>query len=190
MRDMSILISFHRSANNQAGSGYYELVAAIPPIVAYTGPPSSPEWAAVLSQESALQSKLLAYLNGHPDITVYGETSADAALRLPVVSFRVAGRDSRELVEALERTTRYGFRWGAFYSHALVRDVLGLGADGVVRVSMAHYNTGEWSNLPNLSNLPLAVQLLSCLFLLKRGCVRLTRLLYSGGDRGLHQSDR
>ncbi|XXG93983.1 hypothetical protein Hte_000234 [Hypoxylon texense] len=125
------------------GSGYYELVAAIPPIVDYTGPPSSPEWAAVAAQESALQSKLLAYLNGHPRITVYGETSADGALRLPVVSFRADGWDSRELVETLESTTRYGFRWGAFYSNTLVRDVLGLGADGVVRVSMAHYNTVE-----------------------------------------------
>ncbi|KAI1779485.1 PLP-dependent transferase [Hypoxylon cercidicola] len=125
------------------GSGYYELVAAIPPIVAYTGGPSSAEWTAVATQESLLQTKLLAYLNAHKDIAVYGEPRADGHLRLPVVSFRVAGWDSRELVETLERTTPYGFRWGAFYSNTLVRDFLGLGADGVVRVSMAHYNTVE-----------------------------------------------
>ncbi|KAI1760352.1 PLP-dependent transferase [Hypoxylon sp. FL1150] len=125
------------------GSGYYELVAAIPPIVAYTGPPSSTEWSSVAAQESLLQAKLLTYLNEHPKITLYGEPSADGSLRLPVISFRVDGWDSRELVETLERTTPYGFRWGAFYSNTLVRDYLGLGADGVVRVSMAHYNTVE-----------------------------------------------
>ncbi|KAI1394981.1 PLP-dependent transferase [Hypoxylon fuscum] len=126
------------------GSGYYELVQSIAPIVSYLGPHTSSEWASISSQESLLQSTLLNYLNAKPDtITVYGERSADARLRLPVISFKVHGWDSRELVETLERTTNYGFRWGAFYSNGLVNEYLGLESDGVVRVSMAHYNTVE-----------------------------------------------
>jgi len=34
-----------------------------------------------------------------------------------------------------------GFRWGHFYSKRLVDEVLKLKGDGVVRVSMVHYNT-------------------------------------------------
>jgi len=34
-----------------------------------------------------------------------------------------------------------GIRWGGFYSVRLLEEVLGLGKDGVVRVSMVHYNT-------------------------------------------------
>ncbi|KAI0175639.1 PLP-dependent transferase [Hypoxylon sp. FL1284] len=135
------------------GSTSYELVASIPAAVAYTGPPSSPEWAAVAAQESALQARLLGYLTGgrpSREIVVYGEADPRAtASRVPVVSFRVAGGDSRELVEELERRSAegpgpgFGFRWGAFYSNTLVYDVLRLPPDGVVRVSMAHYNTVE-----------------------------------------------
>ncbi|KAI0116851.1 PLP-dependent transferase [Daldinia grandis] len=133
------------------GSGFYELVQSIPPIVDYIGHPSpssssSPNnlWPSIAHQESQLQSALLAYLTSKPEkVTIYGERSADGALRLPTVSFVVAGWDSRELVERLERSTNYGFRWGAFYSNALVHGFLGLGPSGVVRVSMAHYNTLE-----------------------------------------------
>ncbi|KAF3064850.1 putative cysteine desulfurase 1 [Daldinia childiae] len=130
------------------GSGHYELVQSIPPIVDYIAPssPSSPSslWPSIAHHESQLQSTLLAYLTSQPEkFTIYGEPSADGAVRLPTVSFVVAGWDSRVLVETLERSTNYGFRWGAFYSHALVRDFLGLGPAGVVRVSMAHYNTLE-----------------------------------------------
>ncbi|KAI1645691.1 PLP-dependent transferase [Daldinia loculata] len=134
------------------GSGSYELVQSIPPIVDYIGhppsssPSSSPSslWPSIAQHESQLQSALLAYLTSKPGkITIYGEPSADGAIRLPTVSFVVAGWDSRDLVETLERSTNYGFRWGAFYSNALVYDFLGLGPSGVVRVSMAHYNTLE-----------------------------------------------
>lgn len=47
------------------------------------------------------------------------------------------------MVEAVEKVSPFGFRWGAFYSNRLVENVLGLGKEGVVRVSMVHYNTAE-----------------------------------------------
>ncbi|KAI1098014.1 PLP-dependent transferase [Jackrogersella minutella] len=128
------------------GSSSYELVQAIPPIIEYLGAPQGGSWGDVEPHESLLQSTLLGFLNSRPDVTVYGEKSADESLRLPTVSFKVAGFDSREIVETLERTTNFGLRWGAFYSNRLVYEFLKLDASGVVRVSMAHYNTLEEIN--------------------------------------------
>ncbi|OTB02107.1 hypothetical protein M426DRAFT_205555 [Hypoxylon sp. CI-4A] len=125
------------------GSGYYELVQSIPAIVDYIGPPESAHWTEIATYESVLQSTILEYLNAKPEITVFGETSTDGRLRLPTVSFKVEGWDSKELVETLERTTNFGFRWGAFYSNWLVNEFFKLDESGVVRVSMAHYNTLE-----------------------------------------------
>ncbi len=64
---------------------------------------------------------------------------------MPVVSFSVEGWSSRAVVEGVEARSRFACRWGHFYSKRLVDDVLGLGGEkeGVVRVSMVHYNTGE-----------------------------------------------
>lgn len=121
-------------------AGSYELVGGIRAVADYV---DGVGWGAIMAQEAELQGLLLGYLNGRADVTVRGETSADGAVRVPTVSFTVEGWDSRELVETVEKETRFGFRWGAFYSNRLVNEFLGLGKDGVVRVSMVHYNTGE-----------------------------------------------
>jgi selenocysteine lyase/cysteine desulfurase len=125
----------------------YELTASLPAVVSYFG--TSPSqvaqtWAAIRAHEEKLQEILLTYLNSRKDITVFGERSADSAIRVPTVSFVVAGRNSRDIVQAVERVSDFGFRWGSFYSNRLVEDFLGLGTEGVVRVSMVHYNTGKW----------------------------------------------
>jgi hypothetical protein len=58
-----------------------------------------------------------------------------------------------ELVEAVERETGFGFRWGSFYSVRLAEEVLGVEpVDGVVRVSMVHYNTGKFSGSSSQEN--------------------------------------
>ncbi|KAI0016456.1 aminotransferase class-V [Xylariomycetidae sp. FL0641] len=122
----------------------YEAVAAVPAAVAYL----SGRWAGVEAHEARLQAALLAYLLARAgDVTVYGSPDASTAVRVPTVSFRVAGRGAEDVVRAVERcgggAAEFGIRWGAFYSQRLVREVLGLGPDGVVRVSMVHYNTLE-----------------------------------------------
>ncbi|ORY65844.1 aminotransferase class-V [Pseudomassariella vexata] len=119
----------------------YELMQAITAVVDYLSPVDEGVWDAVKVQERSLQETLLQYLNSRPDITVYGETSADGVVRVPTVAFRVKGWNSKELVEMVEKDTNFGFRWGAFYSNRLVHELLGLDEDGVVRISMVHYNT-------------------------------------------------
>ncbi|KAK6842115.1 aminotransferase class-V [Apiospora arundinis] len=63
--------------------------------------------------------------------------------RVPTVSFLVKSWSAQTFVETVEKATNFGFRWGAFYSNRLAYDLLGLEQDGVVRISMVHYNTVE-----------------------------------------------
>ncbi|KAI4265591.1 MAG: hypothetical protein LQ337_008962, partial [Flavoplaca oasis] len=122
----------------------YELVSTIPTLLAYFGSSASARketWAAIAAHEEILQSTLLDYLNAREDVTVYSERSPDKALRIPVISFSVHGKSSKKIVEAVDGMSDLGIRWGHFYSKRLVDEVLGLGDEGVVRVSMVHYNT-------------------------------------------------
>lgn len=73
---------------------------------------------------------------------MYSERSKDKAKRVPVVSFSIKDRVSKKVVEQVDAMSDFGIRWGHFYSKRLVNEVLGLGEEGVVRVSMVHYNTG------------------------------------------------
>jgi selenocysteine lyase/cysteine desulfurase len=121
----------------------YELTASIPSVISYFGPDSSVSWAAIEKHEFGLQSTLLAYLNARTDVTICGEKDPDTKKRVSTISFVVEGKNSRDIVEKVDEISKgeMGIRWGGFYSNRLVEEVLGLGKDGVVRVSMVHYNT-------------------------------------------------
>ncbi|KAK0730783.1 pyridoxal phosphate-dependent transferase [Lasiosphaeris hirsuta] len=121
----------------------YELVSSIPAVLEYLEG-DSPKWDGIVVQELALQETLLAFLNRRDDVTVWGERSADSTVRVPTISFTINGWGSQEFVETVEKESKFGFRWGSFYSVRLVEEILGLGKDGIIRVSMVHYNTSEW----------------------------------------------
>ncbi|QIW97922.1 hypothetical protein AMS68_003440 [Peltaster fructicola] len=120
----------------------YELTAAVLKVCEYLqGVP----WDQIAAYEEKLQGILIDYLNSKPEqIQIYGEPVADRTKRVPVVSFTVKGRSSKEVVDTIESRSNYGCRWGSFYSDRLVRDILQLDpTDGVIRVSLVHYNTEE-----------------------------------------------
>ncbi|KAI1749396.1 aminotransferase class-V [Xylaria castorea] len=124
----------------------YELLHSIPAVTSYLSSSSSSSqfWAIAGAHEKVLQTTLLAYLTSRPDVTIYGDATSSPATRVSTVSFRVAGWASRDVVAAVEtKNANIGFRWGTFYSERLVRDLLGLDEDGVVRVSLVHYNTED-----------------------------------------------
>lgn len=123
-------------------AGNYELTASIPSIVSYFGSDLKQAWYDISQHEQTLQATLLDYLNSRADIKVYGERSVDYKLRVPVVSFTVDGWSSEKLVKEVEKRSEFGFREGHMYSKRLVNEVFGLPDEGVVRVSMVHYNTG------------------------------------------------
>ncbi|KAI4746685.1 PLP-dependent transferase [Aureobasidium sp. EXF-12298] len=119
----------------------YELTASIPKVCEYL---SQIPWEAISSHEEKLQGILIEYLNSRKDVKIWGEPVADAAKRVPVISWTVDGRSSKDVVDAVEAKSDFGFRWGAFYSNRLVQEVMGLDpVDGVIRVSLVHYNTED-----------------------------------------------
>ena len=92
--------------------------------------------------EESLSEHLLKYLNSKANIRIIGETSPDRSLRVPTISFVIKEKKSSAIPPATDKQN-IGIRWGDFYARRLITD-LGLAKqDGVVRVSMVHYNTHE-----------------------------------------------
>lgn len=95
----------------------------------------------IAAHEERLSEALLAELAklAPLGVAVIGETSSARTVRVPTVSFTVAGRDPMAVAA---RVAEYGvgIKAGTFHSNRLVAAV---GLAGVVRVSMVHYNTVE-----------------------------------------------
>jgi cysteine desulfurase family protein (TIGR01976 family) len=103
------------------------------------GAPLDLAYSLIAGHETRLLAPLLDFLHERRGVTVYGERTADAELRLPTASFAVDGVPSSAIPSQLD-PHRIGIRWGDFYAPRLI-DALGLRErDGVVRVSLAHYN--------------------------------------------------
>lgn len=91
-------------------------------------------------QEDALAERLLGFLRQRSGVRVIGKTSTHG--RVPTISFVVAGVRSEAVVLKVDEH-RIGIRFGDFYARRLI-EALGLAPlGGVVRVSLAHYNTLE-----------------------------------------------
>jgi cysteine desulfurase family protein (TIGR01976 family) len=87
--------------------------------------------------EETLSARFLDFVQSKPRVRLYGPPTVE---RAPTFSFSVDGFPSATIPPQLE-DGRVGIRSGHFYAYRLVRD-LGLDPeDGVVRVSMAHYNS-------------------------------------------------
>jgi cysteine desulfurase family protein (TIGR01976 family) len=101
----------------------------------------------IAAHEESLAAPLLAWLGARNDVRIIGRRGSDRAERVPTVSFVVDGRSSAEIVASVDRA-QVGIRYGDFYARRLI-DRLGLAErQGVVRVSMVHYNTaGEVQRL-------------------------------------------
>ena len=97
------------------------------------------------AHEEALITPLVEFLNAHPKTRIIGEPSADAQLRVPTIAFVHQSMDSKAIVDQVDQH-KIAIRYGDFYAKKLIHD-LGLEAqNGVVRVSMVHYNTLEEAN--------------------------------------------
>ena len=97
---------------------------------------------AFAKHEDALAEKLLAFLRGKKTVRIIGHDHVVNGNRMPTISFVVAGKHSETIVRHIDQFN-IGIRFGDFYAKRLI-EALGLQAQGgVVRVSMAHYNTVE-----------------------------------------------
>lgn len=97
--------------------------------------------------EDALAERLLGWLRGRRGVRIIGLPSTTAGERVPTISFVAEGRRSEDIVRHVD-THGIGIRFGDFYARHLI-EALGLQAQGgVVRISIAHYNTaGEIDRL-------------------------------------------
>jgi cysteine desulfurase family protein (TIGR01976 family) len=134
----------------EPGAFPYELLygaAGVPDYLGELGSRTEPgggtraAYAAMEEQERRLSRRLLAFLDACPAVEVLGPGS-DSTARLPTISFAVANTKSSAIPPVCDRHG-IGIRWGHFYAPQLV-ERLGLSEkDGVVRVSMVHYNTQD-----------------------------------------------
>ncbi|WP_206211830.1 aminotransferase class V-fold PLP-dependent enzyme [Wenzhouxiangella sp. XN24] len=127
----------------EAGAYPYELAwgaAAVPAYLEALGAHhGGSAFAAIEAHECTLTTRLLDWLAPRPGIRIIGAPAAGPG-RLPTVSF-VTSRAAPQAVVAHTDSAQVGIRHGHFYAPRLV-EALGLErATGVVRVSLAHYNT-------------------------------------------------
>lgn len=97
-------------------------------------------FAMIAEHEEALSARLLGFLRDRPGVRIIGREDADRSVRVPVISFIVDGMSSSEVVDRVD-PHRIGIRFGHFYSARLIEQLGLASGDGVVRVSMVHYNT-------------------------------------------------
>ncbi len=139
----------------QPGKVPHELAASLPAILDYlmaldvrtfgadgTAEPQRLDrvFAAIADYEAALAEPLLTFLGTRANVRLVGNPSADPTRRVPTITFTVDGRDASAIPPLLD-AERIGIRYGHFYAQRGI-DALGLlGRNGVVRISMVHYNT-------------------------------------------------
>ncbi|OLV19186.1 aminotransferase class V-fold PLP-dependent enzyme [Deinococcus marmoris] len=97
---------------------------------------------AFAAHEAMLAGRLLDYLAGKPRVRIIGHPAADPLARVDTISFVVDGVASSELPRFLDGQ-HVAVRYGHFYAYRLIEALNLDQTEGVVRVSMAHYNTLE-----------------------------------------------
>ena len=94
----------------------------------------------IQQHENALAAPILDFLGNHADTRLIGKTHIDDNDRAPTIAFRPLKQSAESLVHRLQ-DHGIGTENGNFYAHRLVTD-LGIDPeDGVVRLSLVHYNT-------------------------------------------------
>ncbi|MGB8376379.1 MAG: cysteine desulfurase-like protein [Salegentibacter sp.] len=96
----------------------------------------------IAQYEEELSAPLLDYLRTHEKIRIIGHPYADRSKRVPTISFIHDDLKSNEIVEQVDEH-RIGIRFGDFYAKKLIKDAGLEEKNGVVRVSLVHYNTRQ-----------------------------------------------
>jgi len=93
----------------------------------------------IQQHENQLAAPILEFLDAHADVRLIGKTTVNGDDRAPTIAFKPLKQSSQELVHQLQ-DGGIGTENGNFYAHRLVSD-LGIDPeDGVVRISLVHYN--------------------------------------------------
>lgn len=94
----------------------------------------------IQAHENQLAAPILDFLNHHANVQLIGKTNTNDNDRAPTIAFKPLRQSSESLVHTLQ-DNGIGTENGNFYAHRLITD-LGIDPeDGVVRLSLVHYNT-------------------------------------------------
>ena len=96
-------------------------------------------------QEDLLAETLLAFLRETPGARIIGKSRVTDGDRVPTISFVVEGVQSEAIVRRVDNH-RMGIRFGDFYARRLIEQLGLTPYGGVVRVSIAHYNSVDELN--------------------------------------------
>lgn len=91
--------------------------------------------------ELPLQARLLRYLRERPDVRIFGPHD-DGETRVGTISFRLEGLSAAEATRRIQ-ARGFAIRHGHMYSYRLCKTLGIEPEDGVVRVSLVHYNTPQ-----------------------------------------------
>ncbi|KAF8897311.1 pyridoxal phosphate-dependent transferase [Infundibulicybe gibba] len=143
----------------QPGGPGYELIygttAVIPYLLSLT--PSNTlaaSFDAIAAHEQTLLGPLMSYLTTPAQVArgvrIVGEEKVDLS-RVPTVSFVVVGdkpMKSKDIVHIFDQKGGVGIRYGHFYAYSLIDELSPKidPDDGVVRISLVHYNTVQEVN--------------------------------------------
>jgi len=92
--------------------------------------------------EEEIAEKLLAFLRSKKTVTIIGEHSSDRTKRVATISFIVKGFKSDVITTRVDPHS-IGIRFGDFYAKKLIAALGLFEYNGVIRVSMVHYNTAH-----------------------------------------------
>jgi selenocysteine lyase/cysteine desulfurase len=96
----------------------------------------------IAQYEETLSARLLDFLNSKSNVRIIGKKESNRSLRVPTISFVIDNVKSSSIPPEVDKHF-IGIKHGDFYARRLIDD-LGLAPqDGVIRVSMVHYNTIE-----------------------------------------------
>jgi len=94
------------------------------------------------AHEEALLQHLLDFLTAKENVQIIGERTANKELRVCTLAFVVKGMHSAD-IDAKVAPNNIGIKTGDFYAKGITKSLNLDQQGGVVRVSMAHYNTFE-----------------------------------------------
>jgi selenocysteine lyase/cysteine desulfurase len=96
----------------------------------------------ILAHENELAAPILDFIDNHPGLRLLGKTHTRDDDRAPTIAFRPLEQSAADLAHKLQQQG-IGTEHGNFYAHRLITD-LGIDPDdGVVRLSLVHYASGD-----------------------------------------------
>ncbi|MBC34491.1 MAG: cysteine desulfurase-like protein [Bacteroidetes bacterium] len=90
--------------------------------------------------EEQLSKKFIEFLKTKPNVKIIGSEEWDKDIRVPTISFIVNGTKSDEIPIQVDEYM-IGIRYGDFYARRLIESLDLMDNQGIIRVSMVHYNS-------------------------------------------------